>query len=615
MKLVKIFLEDFRGYYGLHEVDISDFTAFIGKNDAGKSSIFEALDIFFNEGKGNVKIDKNDLNVKAASEGKDFFRIGIELTNYPEELIIDETNPTNLKDEYLLNRNDNLEIWKTFKNAKLQETALKCYHPANDDYLQDILRKKINDLRKFVEENNIDCEDKRKSAVLRKAIRKYYQQKDGELRLDEIEVKVDSEDAKKIWEKLSDYLPLYALFHSDRKNLDQDEEVQDPLKVAIEQIFNEEEVKQNLESIAKKVNEKISKIAQETIDYFKNFSPDSNFNLEPEIPGIDKLKWSSVYKSIGFKTDEIPLNKRGSGIRRIVLLSFFTAEVERLKRDKNLASTIYAIEEPETSLHPDLQKKLIEQLLELSEYPNIQVLITTHSPALIRLLETSSIRYIEQKDHSSNVKNFDVEVADKIIKNMGLLPEIAKVIVCVEGETDEKFLLNINQNIPELKEIIDIESKIEAGILSIIPMRGANLKDWINRYALKNTNAIEFHLYDRDTNEQYKKQIEEVNSRNDGSCGRLTEKREIENYIPKEIVEKEFNIDLSDVENWDYEDIPKKIQNKIPNMKEKDIKMKLCCRCSKEITKKHLEDLNAWDEVKSWFEKINELCSKVLQNP
>ena len=38
-----------------------------------------------------------------------------------------------------------------------------------------------------------------------------------------------------------------------------------------------------------------------------------------------------------------------------MLLSFFLAEVEKQKNDTKV-NTIYAIEEPETSLHPDLQK-------------------------------------------------------------------------------------------------------------------------------------------------------------------------------------------------------------------------------------------------------------------
>lgn len=43
-------------------------TAFIGKNDIGKSTVLEALDIFFNESKGVIKIDKEDINKQAIAE-------------------------------------------------------------------------------------------------------------------------------------------------------------------------------------------------------------------------------------------------------------------------------------------------------------------------------------------------------------------------------------------------------------------------------------------------------------------------------------------------------------------------------------------------------------------
>ena len=38
---------------------------FVGKNDVGKSTILEVLDIFFNENTGTIKIDKEDTNKEA----------------------------------------------------------------------------------------------------------------------------------------------------------------------------------------------------------------------------------------------------------------------------------------------------------------------------------------------------------------------------------------------------------------------------------------------------------------------------------------------------------------------------------------------------------------------
>lgn len=601
MKIQKVILENFRAYYGLHPILINNLTALIGKNDQGKSSVLEALDIFINEGKGTVKVEGDDLNVKAKNEGIDTFRIGVVFSEFPEEVKIDASNPTTLKDEFLLNNEGYLEIWKSFKNGKLKETSIKCKHPSNDDVLKNLLRTKRDDLKNIVDTKQLECSDKRKSALLRKSIRDSY----SNLESNEIEIIVDAEDAKKIWEQLTNYLPVFALFHSDRKNQDLDSEVQDPLKISIEQIFKRKDIQKKLNKIAKVIEEEISNISNKTISKFEEVSKQKTL-VKPDIPEVASLKWKDVYKNIGFKTDnDIPMNKRGSGFRRLLLLSFFLAEVEK-QIDENRVHTIYAIEEPETSLHPDLQKILLNSLLELSERTNYQILITTHSPQFIRILPNENIRYIE----NGTVETFNENVLNKIIENLGVLPNIGKVIWCVEGKNDEMFLKNINQNIPELKQILDVEANIKSGLLAFNLMYGSNCGDYIDRYITKNTNAIEFHLYDKDKDYKYKSEIERVNKRNDGSIGVLTNKREIENYIPKNLIETELNITISNSTNWDEYDVAKEVANQT-RKKESDVKKILNGQISTKITKKDLEDLNAWTEVKEWFEIINDMIKKV----
>jgi len=613
MKIKTIILENFRSFYGKVKIPVDDFTAFLGKNDQGKTSIFEAIDIFINEGKkdGLVKICNNDLNFIAKNEGIEEFKIGIVFKDFFTKFIIDASNSTLLKDEYLLNDDGFLEIWKVFKNGKIKETFIKCKHPVNDNFLKNLMNKKIKELQNFAKEKDIDTSkiDTRKSADLRAVIREYYKKRDGNLNLDEIEIKIDAEGLKDIWSKLQNYLPIYGLFYSDRKNVEQDSEIQDPLKMKIDLFFKREEIQNKLNDIAQEINNEINEISDNIIQKFQEVSKQA-INIYPNIPKATSLKWKDVYKGIGFNTDnDIPLNKRGSGIRRMVLMSSFLADVEQNTKNSKDGDIVYAIEEPETSMHPNLQKNLIEALKELSKSKGYQIFISTHSPALMRLLETSSIRYVEQdKNGKSQINFFNDDVAKKIVENLGILPNIGKVVVCVEGENDENFLLNINQGINELKNIIDLKS----GLLAIIPLRGSNLKNWINRYILQNTNAIEFHLYDKDSDNKYEKDIERVKGRKDGSCGFLTKKREIENYIHREIIEEEFGINLDNIHNWDETDIPKEIFNKLPKkMKETDIKERLCGSCSKRITKRHLEELNAWDEVEGWFKKIKELVDKV----
>lgn len=50
MQIKSVIIENFRGYQTRQTIAFDQLTAFVGKNDVGKSTILEALDIFFNDG-------------------------------------------------------------------------------------------------------------------------------------------------------------------------------------------------------------------------------------------------------------------------------------------------------------------------------------------------------------------------------------------------------------------------------------------------------------------------------------------------------------------------------------------------------------------------------------
>ena len=428
MKVKKVRLNNFRIYQEETTIDFKDLTVFVGKNDIGKSTILEALDIFFNENKGVIKIEKDDINKRNSEQGNTEIIISVVFEDLPDALTIDATNPTTLSNEYLLNRDGDLEIIKKYPNAGKEKVYIKAYHPTNPS-CSDLLSKKITELKGILDDVDIECEDRTRSAVIRNAIWGHFS---DDLQFNDVEIDVTKEDAKNIWNQLKNYMPLYALFQSDRKNSDGDSEVQDPLKEAVRQILSNEELKIRFNEIATEVERKLREVSDRTLDKLREMNPDVANSLNPVIPPAESLKWADVFKNVSISGDEdIPINKRGSGIKRLVLLNFFRAEAERRQQERNVPNIIYGIEEPETSQHPEHQRKLIEAFKTLSNTENTQIILTTHSPAIVKLFEFAQLKLLKKINDKIEVINIE--------RNNLPYPSLNEVNFLAFGESNEEY--------------------------------------------------------------------------------------------------------------------------------------------------------------------------------
>ena len=428
MKIKAVKIKNFRSYKDEVRVDIGDLTAFVGKNDIGKSSILEVLDIFFNENKGIIKIDKDDINKSALAEEDNEIVITVVFEELPVTIVIDATNQTTLQNEHLLNQDGNLEIIKKYPNAGKEKVFVKTFHP-NNPLCRDLLKKTNAELRAIISDASIECENRTINAVMRSAIWNHYS---VSLQLEDIEIDVTKGDTKSIWDKLQEYLPLYSLFQSDRKNSDGDSEVQDPLQEAVKQILNNAELRILLSRVATEVESKLREVASSTLEKLNELNPDIANSLNPIIPTSENLKWLDVFKKVSIAGDEdIPINKRGSGIKRLILLSFFRAEAERRRTERNSPSIVYAIEEPETSQHTEHQKKLITALLTLSEAANTQILLTTHSAVAVKELDFEHIRLVAQTGTNKTV--------EEVIPNQLPYPSLNEVNFLAFNEVTEEY--------------------------------------------------------------------------------------------------------------------------------------------------------------------------------
>lgn len=401
MLIKSVYIKNFRSYKDGIQVQFSDLTTFVGPNDIGKSTILEALDIFFNGANAIKKLDKGDINVESLEDDDNDIIIAVEFKDLPEQVVLDDSHPTVLADEYLLTSEGTLWIEKHYPNAGKEKVYAKAMHPTNNE-CSDLLKKSIKDLKSIAQSKSIEVTNLSIKSEIRKAIWNSFSE--AELGLNEILIEMAKEDAKGIWEKLSAYLPVYSLFQADRSNSDNDREVQDPLKEAVKSIVNEKEVRTHCEAIAQLVLAKLRDVAKTTKEKVDEMNPHLGSSLTPKIPTVEDLKWADVFKNVSITGDnDIPLNKRGSGVKRLVLLNFFRAQTELTQAKAEAPGVIYAIEEPETAQHYEHQKMLMEALINLSSNNKVQVILTTHSSHIVKFQKIENIRLVTKNELGQKV--------------------------------------------------------------------------------------------------------------------------------------------------------------------------------------------------------------------
>lgn len=613
MRLKALILRNFRGYKGEVRIPIHpDMTAFIGKNDVGKSTLLDALGIFFDS--PLVNFDTSDLCVY--SEDKEV-RIGCVFDELPDSLTLDATAKTSLEAEFLLNEDGDLEIHKVFdcslKSPK-PRVVVCAKHPTADGYA-DLILLKNSDLKKRLKEKGVDRNDVdlRSNPSIRKALWDAC----DDLKLSSTEIELNNGDAKKIWEQIQRYLPLFALFRADRPSTDEDIEVQDPMKLAVRQAISE--LTNELQDIQDRIRDAALDVARRTLKKLQDLDPNLAKELTPTFRSDPK--WDSLFKLALTTDDQIPVNKRGSGVRRLILLGFFRAEAERRLTEENRSSIIYAFEEPEISQHPFNQRMLIEALKDLASTDGCQVLITTHVPGLAEMIPTDALRYVRLvEDNIRVVEEGSEDVFERIADELGVIPDNrVRVFVCVEGPNDVAFLKN-------MARILMLDGD-EAGFdpdntpeIVFLPLGGSTLRDWVNSHYLKSLRRPEIHIYDRDADcpPKYQTQANKVNQRNDGSRAFLTTKREVENYLHPDAIRDVLGVN---VQISDDSDVPEMVARAIHEQgegavpwdqlneekrrkKETRAKQRLNNDVAAAMTVARLRDRNALDEIREWFRAI-----------
>ncbi len=227
------------------------------------------------------------------------------------------------------------------------------------------------------------------------------------------------------------------------------------------------------------------KQTKEVIDFQNELSAllskviESKAFLEPgdiSVPDI-MLPNTTLWIDDGMKTK---IEGQGHGLQRTLIMSLLQMLVDyenvpvAEESDTGVASEetfkrsiVFAIEEPELYMHPQIERKMRDTLYDLSESDNYQVICCTHSPVFIDMAEKhTAIVRLEIKEERKISKTqvtkeiFTGEQAQDNKKRLRMITNFdpavnelffAKRVVLVEGDTE----IAVFQKAAELMKIFD----------------------------------------------------------------------------------------------------------------------------------------------------------------
>lgn len=429
MKIKKVIINNFRAFKYV-EFEFDDFNCIIGKNDAGKSTLLAALEWFFHYDK---KLNRNDFAIADEDEGenncpcnwRDDFFISVEVHFVGNDVTIPEGDDS--ADKFIFSHDyirdscvcikkkmfhTGYEAYRTgyyIKNyafKKIRKILSNCpvdelvnFHNEIEELDSNAhqllsqlesLKKHKNELPKgrgigqFANDEKIKTTTNQLKKILCGKLYEYHSKNH-----DEIIDYWDNFDNKEATPFYLEWLDSYN-FHIYTSQI--------PISTYLNSIFTP----YNTPRIYTPINEVKTRTAEEIANILKTN------NVIDQI-AFDEQERINIFTedSLVFKHDNstisIPLKNRGEGIQLSIKIAVFKLLVKIYEKNQN---AIFAFEEPETHLHPSAQLEIYKAIKILSENPNHQVIITTHSPYIVKELAKDNIEPIVviQKENNESTK-------------------------------------------------------------------------------------------------------------------------------------------------------------------------------------------------------------------
>lgn len=416
MKINSIHIQNFRLLKNSKLTLSEEESWLIGKNNTGKTSFLILLDYFYN----NRKLDFNDFSKELRKQlydinrDTDIYKLSIRLL-----LEIEYDEKENLKNiaEFITD----LESKNTIVNIALEA---------------------IIDKEKLLEKiENLEGEERKK--FIRDKISEFI---NYEINIFEDIEDLNSENRYKLIAtdmKFFKRLVNYQLINAKR-DVSSSEEIHSGkgiLSVLTTKYFNSKNEldPERIAELNSKILELDGELDSEYASFFepflknaKDFLNMNEIRVESDLESKSLISNSSkvVY---GNRDDYLPENLNGLGYMNILylLLNIEISKSRFLLEKKDI--NILCIEEPEAHTHPQMQYIFAREIHKiLKEIPQLQTLISTHSPHMISQCDFNNIRYFKMVGDNIEIINFE-EKMQELYKSKKDLYDFVKKYLSIES--------------------------------------------------------------------------------------------------------------------------------------------------------------------------------------
>lgn len=302
---------------------------------------------------------------------------------------------------------------------------------------------------------------------------------------------------------------------------------------------NRDRISGDVRKVAKKIHDSALTTLEKDINtlYMQNQTMDFKFDF------ADDLDYSVLLKKIKFSLNECGtdylLKEWGSGTKSLAVIAMYRANA--LLEEESI---VLGIEEPETNLHPQAQKRFIHSLRNELHDNETQTIFTTHSTVLVDELQHEDIILIRRKKDSKRgfksvlsqlQKNFWEKYGLEEFKHYQFFNYknsdffFSKYVVIGESKNDIQVIKKL------------IESKIQNVIadVSFLELGGIEFLKY-PYFLLKELEIPYMMVVDKDVFFDYKN-------------GKVDESRDVKSGLPKYKYEMKDNIVLKDIFKTDQE--------------------------------------------------------------